>query len=393
MNRAAELAGRSMLSGAVRALLLAAAAGLPLGAKEPAVEALEVFPGAIQLGGPRSLQRLVVAGRLADGSRVDVSGKARIAPADPDVAAIEALPGEGRPAVRPRGDGETRLRVEWCGAAIEVAVTVRGHGSERPPRFADEVIGELTRAGCNSGTCHGAQHGKGGFKLSLLGYEPEEDLIAITRETGGRRAALFDPAESLILKKPLAAMEHGGGKRFEPGSPAHVSLDRWLEAGAPGPAAGEPTVESIEVLPAGWRLSTGEAAHFVVQAKLSDGSVEDVTGRALLSSLNDGVAAVEPIDDPRVTNPPTNPELLDALADELIRTGFDQKAFLRTILRSRALQLSSAATPENRAGDAFFSHYRVERLPAEVLFDALVAATGVPERTTQLTCPARVGEL
>jgi hypothetical protein len=93
-----------------------------------------------------------------------------------------------------------------------------------------------------------------------------------------------------------------------------------------------------------------------------------------------GRGIVEPVDDMRVTNPPTNPELLDALARDFVAKGFDLKALLRTIMNARVYGLSSAATPANRADEAFFSHYLVKRLPAETLLDALSAATGTVEK-------------
>ena len=106
-----------------------------------------------------------------------------------------------------------------------------------------------------------------------------------------------------------------------------------------------------------------------------------------------GRGIVEPIDDLRVTNPPSNPELLDALADEVVRSGFDQKALIGAILRSRVFQLSSETTPENADDEVFFSHYLVRRLPAEVLHDAICAVTGVPESFSGLPAGSRAIQL
>jgi hypothetical protein len=93
-----------------------------------------------------------------------------------------------------------------------------------------------------------------------------------------------------------------------------------------------------------------------------------------------GRGLVEPVDDLRVTNPPTNPALLDALAAQFVATGYDLRALLRTIMTSRVYQLSSETTGNNARDELFFSHYRVKRLPAEVLLDAICAVTGVPEK-------------
>src|SRR5262249_13667515 len=97
-----------------------------------------------------------------------------------------------------------------------------------------------------------------------------------------------------------------------------------------------------------------------------------------------GHGIVEPIDDLRSTNPPSNPELLEALAKELIARGFDQKQLLRTIMNSRVYQLSASATPANRQDEVFFTKYAVKRLPAEVLLDAIDFATGEHEKFARL---------
>ena len=84
-----------------------------------------------------------------------------------------------------------------------------------------------------------------------------------------------------------------------------------------------------------------------------------------------GKGLVNPIDDLRETNPPSNPELLDALADEFVDGGFDLKKLLRLILNSRVYQLSALPTPDNRLDTTFFTHYPLKRLTAEQLLDAI----------------------
>jgi hypothetical protein len=95
-----------------------------------------------------------------------------------------------------------------------------------------------------------------------------------------------------------------------------------------------------------------------------------------------GRGLVEPVDDLRVTNPATNPELLDALAKELVDHGFDLKHLIRTITASAAYQRSSVATRDNARDVTNYSHALVKRLPAEVLLDAVSQVTGVPETYT-----------
>lgn len=93
-----------------------------------------------------------------------------------------------------------------------------------------------------------------------------------------------------------------------------------------------------------------------------------------------GRGLVEPVDDLRATNPPSNEPLLAALAADLRATGYDLKAFTRTILNSRAYQLSGRPLPGNAADDQNFSHAAAKALPAEVLLDALSQVTGSPEK-------------
>ncbi|HKI18701.1 MAG TPA: DUF1549 and DUF1553 domain-containing protein, partial [Isosphaeraceae bacterium] len=93
-----------------------------------------------------------------------------------------------------------------------------------------------------------------------------------------------------------------------------------------------------------------------------------------------GRGLVEPMDDLRATNPATNEPLLDDLAKHLRDLKYDLKAFTRTLLNSRAYQLSSSTNPENAGDQQNFSHALARTLPAEVLLDAISQATGVPEK-------------
>ncbi|MFG0333123.1 MAG: DUF1549 and DUF1553 domain-containing protein, partial [Maioricimonas sp. JB049] len=93
-----------------------------------------------------------------------------------------------------------------------------------------------------------------------------------------------------------------------------------------------------------------------------------------------GQGIVDPVDDFRSSNPPAHPELLDALADQFVRSGFDRKELIRLVANSRVYQLSSKPTPTNADDDRYFSHRAVRLLHAEQLLDAVAAVTGVDER-------------
>ncbi len=80
----------------------------------------------------------------------------------------------------------------------------------------------------------------------------------------------------------------------------------------------------------------------------------------------------------RATNPASNPELLDALAEEFRRVGYDQKKLLKTIMSSHVYALSSIPNETNAADIRNFSRHYRKRMRAEVLADAIVDITGVP---------------
>ncbi len=106
-----------------------------------------------------------------------------------------------------------------------------------------------------------------------------------------------------------------------------------------------------------------------------------------------GAGLVEPIDDMRATNPPTNPELLDALAADFVTHGFDLRRLMRVIMTSRVYGLSSTPTADNSADTRFYTHYNVKRLPAEVLLDAIDTACGTREKFPNIPLGTRAIEL
>src|SRR5262249_34491304 len=157
-----------------------------------------------------------------------------------------------------------------------------------------DVVPILTRAGCNQGACHGAQHGRGGFKLSLRGFDPAFDHAQIVQSAEGRRVVMSDPERSILLMKPTLTLEHGGGERLKVNGRHSDILKRWLKAGAPEPDKLAPAAASLEVWPAKRVLVPGEQQQLLVRATWKDGRSEDVTATAQFDALNEGVAAVTP---------------------------------------------------------------------------------------------------
>jgi hypothetical protein len=253
------------------------------------LRSLHVYPARVQLDGPRALQRLGVLGECADGRAWDLTRQATFTSSAPAVAAVDR-----HGVITPKGDGQATITIEAGGRSAAVPVTVQRTNADIPVSFSREIIPLLTRAGCNQGACHGSQHGRGGFKLSLLGFDPLFDYSQIVQSAEGRRVVLSEPERSIILLKPTLTMEHGGGERFPMGGPEYQLLKRWLEDGAPEPSAKDPEVKELEIWPAHRILAAGEQQQLLVQAVWSDGLREDVTANARFDSLNDGIAAVTP---------------------------------------------------------------------------------------------------
>lgn len=122
------------------------------------------------------------------------------------------------------GTGEVWERADLRYASPDVS---------KVPDFQRHVIPLLGRLGCNGRACHGSFQGKGGFRLSLFGYDFEADHKALTIEVGDEgqpRINRGDPEASLLLTKPTNVAIHEGGQRYEKGQWEYHLLRRWVEA-------------------------------------------------------------------------------------------------------------------------------------------------------------------
>ncbi|TXT37890.1 MAG: WD40 repeat-containing protein [Planctomycetota bacterium] len=106
-----------------------------------------------------------------------------------------------------------------------------------------------------------------------------------------------------------------------------------------------------------------------------------------------GVGIMEPIDDIRAGNPPTNPELLDYLTQEFIASNFDVRHVMRLICKSRTYQLSVESNPLNVDDKINYSHAQPRRLLAEVLFDTVHRATGTTTKIPGVAPGSRAAAL
>ncbi len=155
--------------------------------------------------------------------------------------------------------------------------------------FRTDVMAVLSKAGCNAGTCHGNAVGKGAFKLSLRGQDPDLDWQALAREQGGRRVNMVEPEQSLALLKATGIVAHEGGKRFDVASPEYDIFLRWIRDGAPDSGAAL-RLTKLDVTPrAEVLVEPADTAQLKAVATFSDGTKRDVTRLTVFEPNNLGV--------------------------------------------------------------------------------------------------------
>lgn len=251
-------------------------------AEQAKIVDLKVFPPDISLHTRRDSQSVVVQAIYDNGITRDVTDKAAFKVSDASLVSFKDF------IFHPAKDGQTELQVAYGGLSQKLPVKVSQAVEERPISYKLDVMPVFMRAGCNSGSCHGAARGKDGFRMSLFGFDPDGDYDRIVKENIGRRINLAIPRDSLMLTKGAGQVQHTGGELFKPDSPLYNTVLRWLEAGAPKDPADIPTVTDVEVYPKEVVLEgTGSSHRITVRATYSDGTTRDVTQLAALQSNND----------------------------------------------------------------------------------------------------------
>ncbi len=247
----------------------------------PAPPQYAVYPPEIQLDSARDFQSFVAVLTRPDGVTVDISDRVTWRIDGGEIAKIDQF------TVHPLVDGEATLVAEFEGVTQTIPLRVHNAAVKPAISFEQDVMPVLTRAGCNTGACHGAARGKDGFGLSLFGFDPQGDYVRVTREIGFRRINLAVPEDSLLLKKSVGAVAHSGGKRFDVDSDYYATILEWLQAGAPADAQRPPVAESVAVYPAQVVLEgDGATQRFVAVATYSDGTTRDLSRLAGFSSNN-----------------------------------------------------------------------------------------------------------
>ena len=250
---------------------------------------LQLLPEAFALHGSEGRQQLSVVTQRGDRlSAIAAADEIEWKSGDPRVVKIEAG------VAMAVGNGQTTITATHSnGQSTTAKVSVTG--AERPHRwsFRNDVQSAFSKIGCNQGACHGALAGKGGFRLSLRGYDTLADYHTITRQARGRRIELQDPGRSLLLTKPTGALPHKGGLKLDPTSRDYRIVSGWIAHGAAPPREDDPQIVRISVLPEAALLAPGDRSRILVNAHYDDGRTVDVTHWAQFTATDEAVASVD----------------------------------------------------------------------------------------------------
>lgn len=254
------------------------------------LQRIEVQPERIHFRSPREQALLLVTGYFADGLVADVTREASIV--SDASAVIDVRDG----IVLPAGNGTGEVTVNIAGKQAKVPVEVGGVDQPDPISFRTETVAALTRQGCNSGGCHGAPSGKGGFQISLQAYDHALDELTLTKGDRGRRTNSIEPAQSLLLLKPTMVVPHRGGLKLRTTDYAYDVLRQWIAEGAAVDAPEGTRCVQLELLPASGRVLKQPhwRQQIVARAHFDNGEVRDVTRLTLFHSSDDQLATVTP---------------------------------------------------------------------------------------------------
>ena len=175
-----------------------------LGALAPghtsAQEIVRLIPEEFTLTGSAARQSLVLETFSAQNAIGQIGDNVSYTSSDPAIVKIE----EG--VAIPLANGKATITATAGDRKATTAVTVTEMDKPFQWNFRNHIESVLSKAGCNSGACHGALAGKKGFKLSLGAYDPVADYFSITRQARARRVVLSDPGRSLVLTKPSGCL-------------------------------------------------------------------------------------------------------------------------------------------------------------------------------------------
>ncbi len=246
-------------------------------------------PPKVSFRGSDARHQCLVTGTDSNGLEIDLT---RIVTFNLTPEGVVSIDRFGQIAPLKNGSAKLSARLEGVETVmLEIEVT---NWDENPEvSFPNQVVPIFTKLGCNGGGCHGKAAGQNGFKLSLLGFEPNEDYEHLVKESRGRRLASALPDASLLLTKAINAVPHGGGQRLEADSQEYRVLRRWISQGMKPGRADDRRVLALTVAPSLRRMLPLQEQQISVTARYSDGTIEDVTPAVQFESNDSEMAEVD----------------------------------------------------------------------------------------------------
>ena len=188
---------------------------------------VEIWPKDSALIGRRATRQLILTAVDPDGSVRDLTRAVDWMSLDPTIATVSA---KGQ--VIPKGNGTATIVGRKGSVEAKTTVVVSKTEAPAPVSFRLDVVPAFSQANCNMGACHGTPTGKGGFKLSLRGYLPDQDFVTLSRDSGSRRINPIAAESSMVLLKPLGEIAHEGGLRLTRSSKSYEFIRDWIAEGA-----------------------------------------------------------------------------------------------------------------------------------------------------------------
>ncbi len=261
-------------------------------------DSITLLPKSIVLVGPESSAQAVVDA-VDDGvdpirGAYDLTSRATFRVQDESIAVVSPTG-----LVEAAGEGTTTLIAEIDGHQYQAEIKVQQFNRPPPISYDNDVNPVLTKAGCNSGSCHGKAEGKNGFRLSLFGFDVQADHEALTSQGRGRRINVAVPEMSLILRKAAGTIPHGGGQAVPAHSFGYRRILRWIQEGARLDRDVALPITRIEVTPEIRTLSMHSGQNELTQqlrvvAYDDDGRGRDVTAESAYETNAPTIAEVDP---------------------------------------------------------------------------------------------------
>ena len=248
---------------------------------------LEIRPSAFRLTGKRQRLQVVVTGHTSSGESYDLTRSVDYEWDEEQVAVVTATG-----FVHPQRNGAASLTAAYGELQATLQLEVAEQQRPEAVAFEQQILPLLTKLGCSGGSCHGAPHGKAGFRLSLFSSDPVWDFRSLVRDEQGRRVNRMEPEQSLLLLKPTTQIAHRGGRRMDLDDRNYQLLRDWIAEGCE-PGNQNLHCLSLDIYPGSQVVRFPNAEQqLTVQARFSDGSIRDVTRLAHFDTSDRSVATV-----------------------------------------------------------------------------------------------------